>query len=855
MGSWPGRRANAAYPLKRSKQRKYYYEAAFVAILEKNRQMAKERGLISPSDFAQLQKYMESSSVALSSVLLRCAHDWEREEREMGRCARSRLSTHLRCTWTACSSSQRRGVKSDSTKKVSDVLKLFEDGEMAKYVQGDAIGYEGFQQFLKIYLEVDNVPRHLSLALFQSFKTDHCLNEANVTKDVVCLNDVSCYFSLLEGGRPEDKLEFTFKLYDTDRNGILDSSVSWGPCMLGKGICVHLSAPSCPYFSRVLRNRRGWGERLSPVGLNLKEVDKIILQMMRVAEYLDWDVSELRPILQEMMKEIDYDGSGSVSQAEWVRAGATTVPLLVLLGLEMTLKDDGQHMWRPKRFPRPVYCNLCESSIGLGKQGLSCNLCKYTVHDQCAMKALPCEVSTYAKSRKDIGVQSHVWVRGGCESGRCDRCQKKIRIYHSLTGLHCVWCHLEIHDDCLQAVGHECDCGLLRDHILPPSSIYPSVLASGPDRKNSKTSQKTMDDLNLSTSEALRSGGKQGQRVLWKFQYILNPRQVFNLLKDGPEIGLRLFKDVPDGRILVCGGDGTVGWILETIDKANLPVLPPVAVLPLGTGNDLARCLRWGGGYEGQNLAKILKDLETSKVVHMDRWSVEVIPQQTEEKSDPVPFQIINNYFSIGVDASIAHRFHIMREKYPEKFNSRMKNKLWYFEFATSESIFSTCKKLEESLTVEICGKPLDLSNLSLEGIAVLNIPSMHGGSNLWGDTRKPHGDIYGINQALGATAKVITDPDILKTCVPDLSDKRLEVVGLEGAIEMGQIYTKLKNAGRRLAKCSEITFHTTKTLPMQIDGEPWMQTPCTIKITHKNQMPMLMGPPPRSTNFFGFLS
>ncbi|KAH8258152.1 hypothetical protein KR038_007010 [Drosophila bunnanda] len=911
----------------------------------------------------------------------------------------------------------------------------------------------------------------------------------------VPLKDVVCYLSLLEAGRPEDKLEFMFRLYDTDSNGVLDTA----------------------------------------------EMDAIVNQMMAVAEYLGWDVSELRPILQEMMVEIDYDADGTVSLDEWQRGGMTTIPLLVLLGVDSTtLKEDGIHVWRLKHFSKPAYCNLCLNMlVGLGKKGLCCVLCKYTVHERCVQHAPASCITTYVKSKKPKcgGDLLHHWVEGNCY-GRCSKCRKRIKAYHGITGLTCRWCHMMLHNRCASSVKKECTLGEYSELIVPPTAICPAVL----DRQRSVNQAHKATHFQITPPDELscpllvfvnpKSGGRQGDRILRKFQYMLNPRQVYDLSKGGPKEGLTLFKDLPRFKVICCGGDGTVGWVLEAMDSIELATQPAIGVIPLGTGNDLARCLRWGGGYEGENIPKLMEKIRRASTVMLDRWSIEVTnsppsdelrpkvtlhsnmqkvielsqsvvvdkslierfeeiqrqskhppgtaasttsimlatemematatataeygssttttrttttksismstfetqktlratlsssssnsssgshPEQHQQQqqlqqqqqsetdeaetetearqrslaterqsletlllqhkqqllqqeqgpeqqvqgvlasdagqeaatatpfgnnqsdnnsqrnkqnnilkqqitlsldlSDPedegkppssphspmtpctpnassskqqphlqfeeqqqqqqkpikvqsdkdctVPYNIINNYFSVGVDAAICVKFHLEREKNPHKFNSRMKNKLWYFEYATSETFAASCKNLHESIEIVCDGVALDLANgPHLQGVALLNIPYTHGGSNLWGEhlsqkrIRKSAGP-FGKSKKLRAGDKEFSATSFnsvdLSVAIQDIGDRLIEVIGLENCLHMGQVRTGLRASGRRLAQCSEVIIKTKKTFPMQIDGEPWMQMPCTIKVTHKNQVPMLMAP--RSEKGRGFFN
>ena len=126
-------------------------------------------------------------------------------------------------------------------------------------------------------------------------------------------------------------------------------------------------------------------------------------------------------------------------------------------------------------------------------------------------------------------------------------------------------------------------------------------------------------------------------------------------------------------RILVGGGDGTVGWVLSVIDQIKFLASPPsIAVLPLGTGNDLARALNWGGGYTDEPLTKILNKVLESRTTRLDRWKINIkqnpdidINEYAKEENviSNLKNDVMNNYFSLGADAHVCLEFHERRGK------------------------------------------------------------------------------------------------------------------------------------------------------------------------------------------------
>uniref|UniRef100_A0A182W4K4 Diacylglycerol kinase n=1 Tax=Anopheles minimus TaxID=112268 RepID=A0A182W4K4_9DIPT len=291
-------------------------------------------------------------------------------------------------------------------------------------------------------------------------------------------------------------------------------------------------------------------------------------------------------------------------------------------------------------------------------------------------------------------------------------------------------------------------------------------------------------------------------------------------------MGLELFRKVPQLRILACGGDGTVGWVLSVLDQINFVPPPAVGVLPLGTGNDLARALGWGGGYTDEPIGKILANIGNSDTVLLDRWSLKVEPNtsvpNTGDGKDNLPLNVVNNYFSLGVDAHIALEFHEAREAHPEKFNSRLRNKMFYGQAGGKDLLKRKWKGLAEFVTLECDGKDLTpkLKEHKVHAIVFLNIPSYGGGTHPWNKS--------------GGQFEPATD------------DGMIEVVGLT------TYQLPLLQAGGHgtcITQCRTARIVTSKTIPMQVDGEACKLNPSNIELTLLNKAVMLAKKKPGRAN------
>ncbi|XP_010274308.1 PREDICTED: diacylglycerol kinase 2-like isoform X2 [Nelumbo nucifera] len=314
-----------------------------------------------------------------------------------------------------------------------------------------------------------------------------------------------------------------------------------------------------------------------------------------------------------------------------------------------------------------------------------------------------------------------------------------------------------------------------------------------------------------------KSGAQYGSSLRRRLNMLLNPVQIFELSpSQGPEAGLKLFDAVQYFRVLVCGGDGTVAWVLDAIERHNFESPPPVAILPLGTGNDLSRVLRWGGGLSSVarlgGVATVLDDINHAAVTMLDRWKINIKGGNQEKSPKKAQSKFMMNYLGIGCDAKLAYEFHLNREENPDKFYSQFVNKLRYAKEGAKDIMDRTCADLPWEVCLEVDGKDVDIPK-DAEGVIVLNIGSYMAGVDLWQNDYE-HDDDFNLQ------------------C---MHDKMLEVVSVCGAWHLGKLRVGLSQA-RRLAQGEVIRINTSCPFPVQIDGEPFIQQPGCIEITHHGQ-------------------
>ncbi|ERN07210.1 diacylglycerol kinase 7 [Amborella trichopoda] len=365
-----------------------------------------------------------------------------------------------------------------------------------------------------------------------------------------------------------------------------------------------------------------------------------------------------------------------------------------------------------------------------------------------------------------------------------------------------------------------------------------------------------------------RSGGRHGPILKGRLQELMSEEQVFDLAVVKPldfvKYGLLCLEKLASHgdfcaeetrerlRVMVAGGDGTVGWVLGSVAELyleNRKPIPPVGIIPLGTGNDLSRSFGWGGSFPFAWRSAVKRSLykaATGPICRLDSWQVTVsmphgenveLPHSLKYRDEgtfnqdgdvegdlPENFScfegVLYNYYSIGMDAQVAYGFHHLRNEKPYLAQGPVANKLIYSGYSCSQGWFCTPCLSDPGLRglnniVRLHIKKASCADWeqirvpsSVRAIIALNLHNYGSGRNPWGHLKPEYLEKRGFVEAHS-------------------DDGLLEIFGLKQGWHASFVMVELISA-KHLAQASSIRIELRggqwKRAYMQIDGEPWKQ-------------------------------